>query len=271
VRLSESTNMKTAITAAIILCIAILMAMTGRGGGNFYVPVLIAAGATMHEAATTGQFILVATAVTALFIFQKYKTVDWKLALVIDPPTDIMAFVGGYYAHIFGGVALKLVFAGLLVLASVFMLRPPQERPVENRRRIGFWHRQYNNCKYTVNLWLAIPITTATGLAAGMVGVSGGSFKIPLMVLVCGVPMRIAIGTSSAMVAATALMGFLGHTASGDFNPTWAIPMAFVAVIGGLLGAKFSIKARPKKLKLIFAYTTLAAAVFMFSNAVMSV
>ena len=263
--------MKIAITAAVIFCVAILMAMTGRGGGNFYVPVLIAAGATMHEAATTGQFILVVTAVTALLIFQKYKTVDWKLALVIDPPTDIMALVGGYYAHIFGGMALKLVFAGLLVMASVLMLYPIQERPGENRRRLGFWRREYHNCQYTINLWLALPITAATGLAAGMVGVSGGSFKIPLMVLVCGVPMRIAIGTSSAMVAATALMGFLGHTVSGDFNPTWTVPLAVVAVVGGLLGAKFSIKARPEKLKLIFAYTTLAAAVFMFANAIISV
>jgi uncharacterized membrane protein YfcA len=224
----------------------------------------------MHEAATTGQFILVATAVTALLIFQKHKTVDWKLALVIDPPTDIMAFVGGYYSHVLSGMVLKSVFAALLVLSSVLMLRPIKEKSGENRRRIGFWHRQYNNCKYTVNLWLAIPITAATGLAAGMVGVSGGSFKIPLMVLACGVPMRIAIGTSSAMVAATALMGFLGHTVGGDFNLSWTIPLAVAAVMGGLLGAKFSIKASPRKLKLIFAYSTLAAAVFMFTNAVIS-
>jgi uncharacterized membrane protein YfcA len=266
----KGDKMKIVVIAMVTLCIAILMAMTGRGGGNFYVPVLVAAGAKMHEAATTGQFILVATAVAALLIFQKNKTVDWKLALVIDPPTDIMAFVGGYYAHIFSGMALKLVFAGLLVLASLLMLRPIKEQPGESRRQIGFWNRQYNKCEYTINLWLAIPITAATGLVAGMVGVSGGSFKIPLMVLACGVPMRIAIGTSSAMVAATALMGFLGHSVSGDFNPTLTIPLTVVAVMGGLLGAKFSIKARPGKLKLIFAYTTLAAAVFMFANAMFS-
>jgi len=91
------------------------------------------------------------------------------------------------------------------------------------------------------------------------------------MVLACGVPMRIAIGTSSAMVAATALMGFLGHAARGDFNPAWMIPLAVAAVMGGLLGAKFSIKTRPEKLKQIFVYTTLAAAVFMFTNAIMTV
>lgn len=83
----------------------------------------------------------------------------------------------------------------------------------------------------------------------------GGSFKVPLTVLVCGVPMRIAVGTSSAMVAATALMGFLGHTISGDFNPLWAILLAIVAVLGGLLGGRLSIKTNPENLKRIFAYT----------------
>ena len=262
--------MKVVIIAMVTLCIAILMAMTGRGGGNFYVPVLVASGVTIHEAATTGQLILVATAVTALLIFQKHKTVDWKLVLLIDPPTDIMAFVGGYYAHILSGLVLKIIFAGLLVFASLLMLRPIKEKPRESQRRIGFWKRQYNNCEYTVNLWLVIPITAATGFAAGMVGVSGGSFKIPLMVLACGIPMRVAVGTSSVMVAATALMGFLGHTISGDFNPAWVVPLILAAVLGGLLGAKFSIRTKPENLKRIFAYTTLAAAVFMFVNAMFS-
>lgn len=255
------------ISAIAVFAIAIIMAMTGRGGGNFYVPVLVAAGSTMHQAATTGQLILVTTAMAALLVFQKHKTVDWKLALVIDPPTDIMAFFGGYYAHAFSDIILKLVFAGLLVTASFFMLRPIKEWTTGNKRRFGFWQRQYGSYEYVVNLWLAVPLTAATGLVAGMVGISGGSFKIPLMVLACGVPMRIAVGTSSAMVTATALMGFLGHTMGGDFNPSLAIPLAIVAVLGGSLGGRLSIKTSPENLKRIFAYTTLAAAVFMVLNA----
>ena len=103
-----------------------------------------------------------------------------------------------------------------------------------------------------------------------MVGISGGSFKIPLMVLVCGVPMRVAVGTSSAMVAATALMGLAGHSAAGDFNAGWAIPTSVAAVAGGLLGSAFALKTKPVHLKKLFAYTTLAAAVFMAANAVLS-
>ena len=207
------------VVSFVIFVIAVVMAMTGRGGGNFYVPVMIAAGLAMHEAATVAQFVLFCTALAALLVFQKNKTVDWKLALVIDPPTDVMAFVGGYYAHLFSGGILKFLFAFLLIVAGLFMLFPVKERKLENRKRFGFWHRKFGDNSYVVNLWVAIPITALTGLVAGMVGISGGSFKIPLMVLACRVPMRIAVGTSSAMVAVTALMGFLGHTAGGDFNP----------------------------------------------------
>lgn len=259
------------IAAISVFIIAIVMAMTGRGGGNFYVPVLIASGAAIHQAATTAQLILVATAIAALLIFQKHRTVDWKLALVIDPPTDVMAFIGGYYAHIFSGMVLKFVFAGLLVLATFVMLHPVTKRTNGDKKRFGFWRRKYGSYRYVVNLWLALPITAATGFVAGMVGVSGGSFKIPLMVLVCGVPMRIAVGTSSAMVAATALMGFFGHTIGGDFDPTWAIPLAVVAVLGGLFGGKFSIRTSPENLKRIFTYTTLVAAIFMVLNALLSI
>jgi len=258
--------LKVIVLSLGIMAIATLMTMTGRGGGNFYVPVLVAGGAAMHQAATTGQCILLATAVAALLVFQRKKTVDWKLAMVIDPPTDVMALVGGYYAHLFSGGILKLVFAGLLVITGFFMLRPVKEQLPSGNKRFGFWRREFDGREYVVNLWLAMPITAATGLVAGMVGISGGSFKVPLMVLGCGVPMRVAVGTSSAMVAATALMGLIGHSAAGDFNASLALPMSAAAVVGGLLGGTFSLKTKSASLKKIFAYTTLAAALFMILN-----
>jgi len=258
---------KLVVVAIIVFTLAVLMTMTGRGGGNFFVLTLVLAGIPVHEAATTGQFILILTAVAGMLIFQQHRMIDWKLALVIDPPTDIMALVGGYYSHLVSGTALKLLLAGLLALAGLCMFLKVRDRPVETGHRPGFWRREYDNQTYVVNLWLAIPITAAVGLAAGATGISGGSFKIPLMVLLCGVPMRVAVGTSSAMVAATAFMGFMGHAARGDFNLSWALPIAGIAIVGGLLGGKVALRTKPKYLKKIFAITTLIAAVLMAVNA----
>jgi len=262
--------MKWLIGLSLVLGLAVLMTMTGRGGGNFYVPLLVACGAPMHEAATSGQFILVATACAAGFLFHKHRAVDWRLALVIDPPTDVMALVGGYLSAYVGGMELKLIMAGLLVVAGLCMFLKLKDRSGSRPKRLGFWRRKFGDEEYTVNLWVALPITAATGLAAGAVGISGGSFKVPLMVLVCGVPMRIAVGTSSVMVAATAAMGLAGHAAQGHFNAHWALPMACVAVVGGIIGSRFALKTKPKNLKALFALTSLTAAVFMALNAFLS-
>jgi uncharacterized membrane protein YfcA len=102
-----------------------------------------------------------------------------------------------------------------------------------------------------------------------MLGVSGGSFLVPLMVLACGIPMHTAVGPASTLIAATVLMGFSGHAIRGDFNPSWAIPLAVVTVIGGILGGKLSLKTEPKHLKKIFAFTNWLAAGFMIVKAIL--
>ena len=246
------------------------MTMTGRGGGNFYVLVLVIVGIPMHQAATTGQFILFTTAFAAIFIFQKNRIVSWHIAVLIGGLTAGMAFVGGFSAHLFAGVTLKFIFSGLLVIAGFLMFLPVTERSGQIRQKLGYWQIKAAGGEYVVNLWLAVPVTIVTGFAAGMVGVSGGSFLVPLMVLACRLPMRIAVGTASTMVAATALMGFLGHASHGDFKPSWAISLAAAAIVGGIIGGKIVIKTKPRILKQLFALTTLAAAIIMAINAVLS-
>jgi hypothetical protein len=261
--------MNLLVASIVIVVIAVVMTMTGRGGGNFYVLVFVIAGQAIHQAATTAQFVLMVTAFAGMLVFHKHRLVDWKLAVVIDPPTDIMAFVGGYFSDYVSGIVLQLVLAGLLVLAGFLMLVKMGDVSRSDNMKFGYWHRRYGGHEYVVNLWLLLPITAAVGLAAGAVGISGGSFKVPLMVLLCGVPMRIAVGTSSAMVAGTAMMGFAGHAARGHFDISWGIPVACAAVVGGLLGGKFAIRTHQEKLKKIFAFTTLGAALFMAGNALL--
>ena len=65
-------------TLLAVLFIAMLMTMTGCGGGNFYALVLVVTGHSMHQAATTAQFILMLTAIAGTLVFQKKQMVDWK-------------------------------------------------------------------------------------------------------------------------------------------------------------------------------------------------
>lgn len=258
--------MNTYLLGFIILIIAIFMAMVGKGGGNFYILAMITAGISMHHAATTSQLIMMTTATISMLVFNQNKRVDWKLALVVDPATDIMAFVGGYLAGGFEGYILKLFFAVTLIVVSIFMFVPVKNKEINKADRFGFWERNFGDNHYVVNLWLTIPIAAIVGFFAGAIGISGGSFKIPLMVMAGGVPIEIAVGTSSAMVAVTALMGFIGHGLQGNINLPLAIPLVIAAVAGGLMGSKWAVKSKPKNLKLIFAAINILAAIFMIIN-----
>ena len=256
------------IAGFFILIVSITMTMVGKGGGNFYVVILVLANVPMHQAATTGQFILFAASVAALIIFQKNRVVAWPLAILIGILVSLPALGGGYFSHLFSGFSLKLIFAGMLAAAGIIMMIPVSEQSSSTtRKHFGYWHLKSGGETYPVNLWIAVPVTILTGFGSGMVGVSGGSFLVPLMVFACAVPMHTAVGTASTLIAATALMGFSGHAIRGDFNASWAIPLAFVTVFGGILGGKFAMKTKSKHLKELFAYTNWVAAIFMVINA----
>ncbi|MFO7885882.1 MAG: sulfite exporter TauE/SafE family protein [Desulfobacteraceae bacterium] len=252
----------------LIFAVAVLMTMVGKGGGNFYVVILAMVGIPMHQAATTGQFILFAASVAAMIIFQKNKSLSWTLALLIGGITAVSALAGGYFSHYFTGFSLKLIFAFMLFVAGAVMLIPVGKNPDTSfGKQSGKLALTISGRRYRINLWIMVPVSVLTGFGSGMVGVSGGSFLVPLMVLSCGIPMQIAVGTASTLIAVTAFMGFVGHAVQGDFNPGWALPLAVITIAGGVIGGKFALKTKPKHLKKLFAYTNWLAAGFMVVNA----
>ena len=256
------------IVSFFIFIVAVAMTMVGKGGGNFYVVILAIANIPMHQAATTGQFILFSASIAAMFIFQKNKTLSWQLVILMGSFTALSALGGGYFSRLFSDLILKIIFAVMLLISGMIMLIPISEKQKNKEKRyLGIINIKSGDKTYRINLWITLPVTIATGFASGMVGVSGGSFLVPLMVLVCRVSMHTAVGTASALIAMTALMGFTGHAVQGDFNPSWAIPLAFITITGGIIGGKFALKSKPKNLKRLFAYTNWIAALFMIFNA----
>lgn len=118
------------IVGSLIFIVAIAMTMVGKGGGNFYVVILAMANVPMHQAATTGQFILFFASVAAMIIFQKNRSVSWSLAALIGPSTALSALAGGYFSYLFSGFSLKLIFAVMLVIAGAIMLIPVLEKKI---------------------------------------------------------------------------------------------------------------------------------------------
>jgi len=261
------------VIATIVVCVAVLIlaipfSMVGQGGGSTYVPVLLVAGMDFHAASTTSLFMIMLASLGATLVFGRKKTVDWKLLFSIVPLAILGSFAGGYVAQFVSALVLKIIFAVVLIIAAFFMLRPATEGQCPSfMPQWMCWDRSCGEYHYRIPMGLLIPATAVAGFIAGMIGVGGGLFVLPLLVLLFGCPTRIAIGVSSTYVGIAALPGFIGHLVGGSaFNIWIALPLAAAAFIGATLGPMLSLKIGIRKLRVVLAIVLIALAVWMVVN-----
>ena len=131
------------------------------------------------------------------------------------------------------------------------MLRPARGENVlpSHRKHWWYWHRDFHGTSYQVNLPLVLLATACIGVLSGMLGITGGIIKLPIMVLLCGVPMDIAVGTSTIMVAVTALSGLTGHVITGGTDWKTGAILAVSALLGGIIGSRLSLNIDKRLLK----------------------
>ncbi len=249
----------------IFLMVSTVFSMLGQGGGAFYVPMLLALSVPMYVAATTSQVLIMVVSLSSMLVFAKARTVDWKLVLLIEPPTNIGAFLGGYLSPYFPAVFAKLCFAGVLLVGAYYMYRPPKAAVVaaSTSNQWWLWHRTGVAVPYTINVLFLIPIMLLAGFIAGMLGVGGGLLKVPAVVVLGGVPMSIAVGSSSLMIGLTALTGFAGHALRGHFDFLLTAFLAAGVLIGSQIGPRLSIKIDQSRLKKYFALLLLVIVIWL--------
>lgn len=244
--------------------------MIGISGGVLYVPILLAFGFPFYQAAATSLFIIMAFSVSTSLVYYRVQLVDWKLALRIEPVIVITALIGGYYSSLVQIKGLKVLFVLVLVVSGYFMIKPIKKIQDKfiNERKWFYWSRKFGEEKYSVNLLIGLPIATLAGIVAGLLGIGGGVIIVPLLVLLLGVPMKIAVGTSCFMAGITALFGFWGHFFTGHFEPKMALIMALVVFAGAQAGSRISIKVDKILLKKIFAIFLFLISAWMMVNVV---
>jgi len=253
--------------AAFVLAAAVLFNMLGLGGGFFYVPILLLFGVDFHVASATSLFIIAASHLSSIYIFSRSHLIDYELALILEPVTCLGALLGGLYSNMFGETTLSFMFGACTILASYLIYRDPAQQASGGQPYRLFtpyvWQRSFGTYEYAIDIPIAMPIAFVIGYMGSMLGFAGGVIKIPMLVLLFGVPLKIAIATSSLMVAITSSMGCVGHGFAGHFDPLLSIVLATLAVIGGYIGASFTIKADRAMLKRLFSAVLLMLSIWM--------
>jgi len=222
---------------------AFVAALFGQGGGVFYTPLQVWNGVDFHTAAPISLFLILIISISSTLVFRKAHQVDWGTALVMEAPTTLGAFIGGVLSKFVSSQILGLILSILLLTAGWFMLHPPKETvhlPKKPHQSRWILQRHLYSRAYQLDLRLMIPVMFAVGVLTSMVGIGGGALKVPLMILLFGIPAPIAFGSSAFMVGLTAAAGLFGHISVGSFNWTAALLLAIPVFIGGQVGSRLS-------------------------------
>jgi len=96
--------------------------------------------------------------------------------------------------------------------------------------------RDISSRKLTI---IGTPIGAVIGSIAGLVGVGGGIWLSPLLILSrLAIPKR-AAATASFFILTNSIGGFAGHALTKPINFEFVLPLLAVVMIGGFLGSRF--------------------------------
>ncbi len=243
---------------------AILMGLSlgviGGGGSILTVPILVYCFKQDALIATTSSlFVVGTTALVGATINARRGLVDFKTGLSFAIPS----FLGVFFARkailpgipeaftIFGGVLLTksililLSFAIVMILASRAMIK-------SGKKAIGSEAPQAKHNPFRVGVSGFL-----VGCTTGFVGAGGGFLIIPALVILLKVPMRIAVGTSLAIITANSLFGFAISLGTQVIDWRLLLSITALGAFGLLLGLKISSRFNESKLKQGFGYFVL--------------
>ena len=239
------------LAATLSLVMGLVLGLLGGGGSILTVPILLyAIGLGAKEAIATSLLVVAMTSLVGAARHAHGGNVCWRTGLVFGGVAMIGAYAGGLVAGYISGTTLLLVFIALMAVTGAAMLRTRSTSSAPRSPR-----------RFALGKLAAEGLVV--GAITGLVGAGGGFLVVPALVLLGGMGMRTAIGTSLLVISMKSFAGLAGHLTHVSIDPVLALVVTGAAVIGTLLGANLSERVRPESLRRGFALFVLAMAGFM--------
>ncbi|WP_373697426.1 sulfite exporter TauE/SafE family protein [Porphyromonas loveana] len=253
---------------ALAVLVGISLGLIGSGGSILTVPILVYVMAVEPVLATAySLFVVGATALVGGIRNATEGKVDFRTAVVFGIPSiaavyltrayliplipDTLFSVGDF--QLTKSVALMVLFAVVMMMASVSMIRPSKQ---------GEDNESSATIRY--NYPMILLEGSLVGILTGLVGAGGGFLIIPALVLLARMPMKLAVCTSLLIIAAKSMLGFLGDLQNREAID-WLLLSLFTAfsVVGIFIGSFLSKKIDGGKLKTAFGWFVLVMGVYI--------
>jgi uncharacterized membrane protein YfcA len=245
--------------------IGISLGMIGGGGSILTVPVLVYLfGIGPVESTSYSLFIVGTTSCVGAYSNFRKGSVKIKTALLFGSISITTVFFTRKFLipliphdlfkigelQITEPLLTMILFAALMVFASISMIKGREEQPI-------------HGCSANGTMVKMILSGIGIGLTTGLLGAGGGFLLIPTLVLILGMPMREAIGTSLLIIALNSLIGFVGDL--GHFAMDWNMLLTItgIAVAGVFIGNVLAKRVDSDALRKGFGWFVMVMGIFI--------
>jgi len=226
----------------------VIAGLLGIGGGVLILPILTYIMQVEWKAATAISTIQITFASLFGTIFKwMQKSINFRYAILFGIPTGIARFFGSYFTDRIPGITIKIIYLAsvLLALALFFIKKNDPGAEISEEEAVKKIPAQKDYL-------IIIPLGLIAGFGLGILGIGGGFLYVPILILLCGLPLKVAIGTSLMVVLFNAAPGVIGKLMSVRFDIWIGVAVALGAIAGSRIGTYLSKKLRSKVIRIIF-------------------
>lgn len=248
------------VVAAVL--IGLTIGVFGSGGSILTVPVLRYVLGHEDKAAVAESLAIVGLiAVVGFLPYAHKRLVHWRSVLFFGVPGMIGTYGGAWLAKFVPGPVQLVLFAGVMLLAAAVLwvrgetkttpgeIITPKVRPK----------------------WIVIVEGLIVGVLTGLVGVGGGFIIVPALVVLGGLDLRRAVGTSLVIIALKSAAGFLKYVSvleelNIDLNGRAIAILAVLGIVGSLAGRSVSSRLPVQALQRAFVIFLVIMAGYVLSQ-----
>lgn len=247
--------------------------LVGLGGGIIIVPALLFMATAFPEyshitpqvAVGTSLILVIITALSSTISYTRQKRIDYASAWPFFMASGPGAIVGAYLTNFLSPRPFFVAFGVIMILnALITQFRDRfKSNPVKWDVKREFTDRNGNIYRYGYHrptLWIG---GFLIGILSSLFGIGGGSFLVPMMVVLFQFPPHVAVATSMFIIFLSSIVGSITHFIHDNIDWMAVLLIAPGAWFGGQLGAWISARISGKWLMIGFRIVILMVAVRM--------
>jgi len=233
------------LLAAIFLCIAYFSASVGLGGGSCYTALLAVSTAIPLAIPLISLTLNLVVTSAGSYQFIRHRHASWKLISPFLVSSMPMAYLGGSLQ------LPKPVFYGILFASLAVVVV-----------RIFFYKKTSFNWKLTgwKRLIISLILGALLGFIAGVVGIGGGIYLVPLIIIFNLGTEKQAAASGAIFIWLNSITGLIARLQHNSVNIQDYLPLVIAVAIGGVAGASMgATKLKPQTMQKILGCIIIVA------------